>query len=240
MERKAALQRFFMWLCGSTAVFGFIALLVAYLIYDGKSCAQSSPCDTSAELVKAQQENLILKIIGPVFLASGIIGMILVRCWQTSSTNTTNNTATAEDGNTNGGFHGTTSDFGSPPSYADALHMQIIVEGRVQFPHEPPPKYIDVIAQMDEAPLRRGSSTADGVPGNSSQMITESRDSSPQHESENSSPQHENEDSSPQHENEDSSPQHENETVGDDSVLNNIENDNEQVMVTHDDNYYVI
>ena len=92
-------------------VFGFIATLIAYLLYDNQTpadCKEDDCKPQSDTVVVSADDNRILKIVAPTLTAVGLVIIICVRCWQQNTNRQTvaaSGTAT-NDGEDNGGYQG--------------------------------------------------------------------------------------------------------------------------------------
>ena len=108
MITVAELQRFIIWCCGSVIVFGFIATLVAYLIYGGSKCdATNKECiATQKTNAISQESNDKLKVAAPLLIVLGIFVLVLVRCWQRTSSTRTVTANSSPDGEENNAYDG--------------------------------------------------------------------------------------------------------------------------------------
>ena len=111
MPKVAEIQRFVIWLCGSVMVFGFIATLIAYLLYDNQApadCQESDCAPQNDTVVVTASDNRILKIVAPSLIAFGLVVIVCIRCWQqnTSRQTVAASEAATNDGEDNGGYEG--------------------------------------------------------------------------------------------------------------------------------------
>ncbi|XP_065060659.1 uncharacterized protein LOC135687954 [Rhopilema esculentum] len=149
MVKLGDVQRFTMWLCGSIAAFGCIATLIAYAMYNNKETAYC-PDDNQANCkntssTASEAENKILKLVSPISIAVGLLSIVGIRCWQQASNERAVQTAELPGvGQNNTAYQGHEIDIGAPPSYNDALGMDVILEAHGSFPSEPPPKYEEI------------------------------------------------------------------------------------------------
>ena len=93
-------------------VFGFIATLIAYLLYDNQTpadCKEDDCKPQSDTVVASASDNRILKIVAPTLIAVGLVIIICVRCWQQNTNRQTvaaSGNTTTNDGEDNDGYQG--------------------------------------------------------------------------------------------------------------------------------------